>query len=84
MTTEKLEKAKQLVEFIDELKYQKSRWENAQSIHKLELSTTIKRCNDESVTGTDEKYVNFEELRCLTIARINKRLEMLQSEFDNL
>lgn len=70
MTVEKLEKAKRLLEFIDKLKGQKGRWENAQSVYRLELSTATERCNNERITEVDKKYVNFEELRLLAIARI--------------
>lgn len=79
MTEEKLEKAKQLLAFINELKNQRSRWENSESIHELQLNNTANqaRC-------VDTKWVNFEEIRLLAMARITKRLEELQQEFDNL
>lgn len=80
MTEEKLEKAKQLLAFINELKNQKSKWE----VYRLELSTAIERCSNEGLMEVDKKWVNFEEIRLLAIARITKRLEELQQEFDNL
>ena len=46
MTKEKLEKAKQLLAVINELEDQKSRWENAKSIYRLELSTATERCRN--------------------------------------
>ena len=84
MTKEKLEKAKQLLAFINELEDQKSRWENAKRIYKLELSTATERCRNEGLRDVDKRWVNFEELRLLAIAKITKRLEELQQEFDNL
>jgi hypothetical protein len=84
MTKEKLEKAKQLLAVINELEDQKSRWENAKSIYRLELSTATERCRNERLRDVDKRWVNFEELRLLAIAKITKRLEELQQEFDNL
>lgn len=84
MTEEKLEKAKQLRGFISDLKNQKSKWENAKSIYRLELSTAAEKCSNERLMEVNEYWVNFEEIRLLAIARITKRLEELQQEFDNL
>lgn len=84
MTEEKLEKAKQLLAFINELKNQKSKWENAKRVYRLELSDATERCSNERLMEVDKYWVNFEEIRLLTIAKITKRLEELQQEFDNL
>lgn len=84
MTEEKVERASLLLKWIKELKDQKSRWEDAKNIYRLELSTATERCRSERISEVSEHWINFEELRLLAIARISKRLDELQEEFDNL
>lgn len=84
MTTEKVERANQLLEWIRKLENQRSRWESSKSIYKLELSTATERCRSEIIQEVDKYWVNFEDLKLLAISRISKRIEELQIEFDNL
>lgn len=44
MTEEKLNKGGELIKYIKRLIEQKEKWEEANAIHKIELSTTITYC----------------------------------------
>ena len=79
MTEEKVERANQLLKWIEELKDQKSEWENSKSIFRVELNNQY-----DQARCVDARWINFEEIKLLAIARISKRLEELQREFDNL
>lgn len=84
MTEEKVERANQLLKWIEELKDQKSRWENAKSIYRLEVISRDNEYRNRAIKEVNTRWVNFKELKLLAIARISERLEELQREFDNL
>lgn len=41
-------------------------------------------CRTEDYEETDTSYINFEEMKMLVLARMNKRLEQLKQEFEAL
>lgn len=84
MTEEKLNKGRELIEYIKYLIEQKEKWEEANAIHKIELSTTIIYCRQSKYMEVDNNFVNFEDVKLLALARIQKRIDELQKEFDAL
>lgn len=84
MTEEKLNKGRELIKRIKYLIEQKEKWEEANAIHKIELSTTITYCRQSKYMDVDDSFVNFEDIKLLALARIQKRIDQLQKEFDAL
>lgn len=82
MTEEKLNKGGELIKRIKRLIEQKEKWEEANAIHKIELSTTIAYCRQSKYV--DYSFVNFEDMKLLALARIQKLIDELQKEFDAL
>lgn len=82
MTEEKLNKGGELIKRIKRLIEQKEKWEEANAIHKIELSTTITYCRQSKYM--DYSFVNFEDMKLLALARIQKLIDELQKEFDAL
>lgn len=84
MTEEKLNKGEELIKHIKRLIEQKEKWEEANAIHKIELSTTTTHCRQSRYMGVDYSFVNFEDMKLLALARIQKLIDELQKEFDAL
>lgn len=84
MTEEKLNKGGELIKRIKRLIEQKEKWEEANAIHKIELSTTIIYCRQSEYMDVDYSFVNFEDMKLLALARIQKLIDELQKEFDAL
>lgn len=82
MTEEKLNKGGELIKDIKYLIEQKEKWEGANTIHRIELSNTIAYCA--RYMDVDNNFVNFEDIKLLALARIQKRIDQLQKEFDAL
>lgn len=84
MTEEKLNKGEELIKRIKRLIEQKEKWEEANAIHKIELSTTTTYCRQSKYMDMDYSFVNFEDMKLLALARIQKLIGELQKEFDAL
>lgn len=84
MTEEKVKKGQQLLEWISKLDSQKGRWERAERISRLELSTRKESSGAESFYSVDANLVNFDDLKLLVLAKLERRIKELQEEFDNL
>ena len=84
MTEEKLNKGRELIKRIKYLIEQKEKWKEANAIHKIELSATIACCRQSKYMDVDDSLVNFEDIKLLALARIQKRIDQLQKEFDAL
>ena len=85
MTEEKLNKGGELIKHIKYLIGQKEKWKEAKAIIcKIELSTTITYCGQTKYMEMDYNFVNFEDIKLLALARIQKRIDELQKEFDAL
>lgn len=80
MIEEKLNKGGELIKYIKCLIEQKEKWKEANAIHKIELSTTY--CGQSKYMEVDNNFVNFEDVKLLALARIQKRIDELQKEFD--
>ena len=78
MIPETLKRAKELYEAIRNLINQKDKWNNANGIYNIQLKDGM------AYTPVNVDYIDFEVLRTLVLAKINKELEQLQEEFDSL
>lgn len=83
MTEEKLNKGGELIEYIKRPIEQKEKWEEANAIHKTELSTTITHRGQSKYMEVDNNFVNFEDVKLLILARIRKRIDELQKELND-
>lgn len=79
MTEEKVEKGKELLMKLGRLKAQKERWQDAVSIKELRVID----CNH-NIYCIDGCFINFEEVKLLVLAKIDRRIDEIQREFDNL
>ena len=79
MTEEKIEKGKELLMKLGRLKIQKERWQNAVGISNLEVTD---RNRETCCIGYS--FINFEEVKLLVLAKIDRRIDEIQKEFDNL
>jgi hypothetical protein len=79
MTKEQVKQGVELLKKLSWLKDQKNRWEKACRFYRLEV-VDCKR----SYSNIDGSFVNFEELKLLTIAGIDARIKEIQKEFDEL
>lgn len=78
MTQETLKRAEELFEAIRGLINQKDKWNNTNGICNVQLKDGM------AYTPVNVAYIDFEVLRTLVLAKINKELEQLQEEFDSL
>ena len=79
MTEEKIEKGKELLMKLGRLKNQKERWQNAVGINNLEVTD---RNRETYYVGYS--FINFEEVKLIVLAKIDRRIDEIQEEFDNL
>lgn len=82
MTEEKVKKGEELLKKLSYLKDQRQRWEKGEKIFHLEVYTTTNYGRD--VISIDDSFINFNEVKLLAIAKINKRIDEVQREFDEL
>lgn len=82
MTEEKVKKGEELPKKLSYLKDQRQRWEKGEKIFRLEVYTTTNYGRD--VISIDDSFINFNEVKLLAIAKINKRIDEVQREFDEL
>lgn len=84
MTEEKVKQGEVLLEKIAWLEDQKKRWEGSQEIRCLEVCNRDNYGNAGRVSQVAKDFVNFQDLKLLALARIERRLKEVQAEFDNL
>lgn len=84
MTEGKVKQAEELLKKLDYLKDQKRRWEIGQEIRCLEVCNRDNYGHVGSVLQIDKDFINFQNMKLLVIARIEKRLKEVQEQFDNL
>lgn len=82
MTEEKVKKGEELLKKLSYLKDQRQRWEKGEKIFRLEVYITTNYSRD--VISIDDSFINFNEVKLLAIAKINKRIGEVQREFDEL
>lgn len=84
MTEEKIKKGEELLKKIAWLEDQKVRWEVGQEIRCLEVCDRDNYGHVGRVLQVGKDFVDFQDLKLLAIARIERRLKEVQREFDNL
>lgn len=84
MTEEKVKQGEALLKKIAWLEDQKRRWEIGQEIRSLEVCDKDNYGHVNKVLQVDRDFINFQDLRLLALARIERRLKEVQTEFDNL
>lgn len=84
MTEEKIKQGEELLRKLGNLKEQKKKWELAKKIRRLELCTLFDYGRDGLVLEVKSEFINFDDLKLLVLAKLNKRIEEVQKEFDNL
>lgn len=80
MTEERLKKANELLERIKEYQKEIASWKMAVSFRNKEISLRSDDMSYEVRTG----FIDFEVAKTLTLARLKKDLEVLETEFKNL
>jgi hypothetical protein len=80
MTEERLKKANELLERIKEYQKEIASWKMAVSFRNKEVSLRSDDMSYEVRTG----FIDFEVAKTLTLARLKKDLEVLETEFKNL
>lgn len=80
MTEERLKKANELLERIKEYQKEIASWKMAVSFRNKEVSLRSDDTSYEVRTG----FIDFEVAKTLTLARLKKDLEVLETEFKNL
>lgn len=84
MTEEKVKQGEALLKKIAWLEDQKRRWEVGQEIRCLEVCDRDNYGHVSRVSQVAKDFVNFQDLKLLALARIERRLKEVQTEFDNL
>lgn len=84
MTKEKIKQGEELLKKLSWLEDQKERWEVCQKIKCLELCTLDSYGHIGKVMQVSDNFIDFEYLKLLALARIDKRINEVQKEFDNL
>lgn len=84
MTEEKVKKGEELLKHLSKLKDQKSRWEKAECFFRLEVADRKEYNGRQNTFSVDDSFINFEEIKLLAIAKISRRIEQVQREFDEL
>ena len=80
MTEERLKKANELLERIKEYQKEIASWEMAVRFRNKEVQLRADDMGYEVRTG----FIDFEVVKTLTLARLKKDLEVLETEFKNL
>lgn len=84
MTEEKVRKGEELLKRLSYLKDQKQRWEKGERFLHPEVCTIGDYGRVQSFMSIDASFINFDEIKLLAIAKINKRISEVQKEFDEL
>ena len=84
MTEEKVKQGEELLKKLSWLKDQKSRWERACSLQRLEVADYKEYNGRGNTFSIDDSFINFEEIKLLAIAKIDRRIREVQKEFDEL
>lgn len=83
MTTEQLENGAKLAEQIGALEAQLEGWKRATRFTYVQI-TLYSKGDDRSFDKMKTAYIDFDVLKTLTIARIEKELNELKQQFESL
>ena len=84
MTEEKVKKGEELLKKLSYLKDQRQRWEKGEKFLHPEVCTIGEYGKVQSSMSIDDSFINFDEIKLLAVAKINKRINEVQREFDEL
>lgn len=84
MTEEKVKQGEELLKSLDKLKDQRKMWEEGMRFYKVELANTKEYDSRQSTFRIDSSFINFDEVKLLIIAKIDKRISEVQEKFDRL
>lgn len=84
MTEEKINKGKELLQKLHNLKEDRKIWEKGVILWSIAVSDKYDYIDQSNVYRVRCGYVDFEKLKEDTLANIDKMIEETQREFDNL
>ena len=84
MTEEKVKQGEELLKKLSRLKDQRDRWERGVCFFRLELADVKEYNRRQNTFSIDASFINFDEVKLLAIAKIDKRISEVQEEFDRL
>lgn len=84
MTEEKVKQGEKLLTELSRLKDLKNKWERACRFYSLEVADYKEYDGRGSSFVIDDSFINFEEVKLLTISKIDRRIREVQREFDEL
>lgn len=79
MTEEKVKEGQKLLDKLDKLRKEKDNWERTISISELRL-----KLNVAGSVKVDESFINYDNLKLLVISKIQRRIDEIQQQFNNL
>lgn len=79
MTEEKVKEGQRLLDKLDKLRKEKDNWERTISISELRL-----KLNVAGSVKVDESFINYDDLKLLVISKIQRRIDEVQQQFNNL
>lgn len=79
MTEEKVKEGQRLLDKLDRLRREKGSWERTISISELRL-----KLNSSVSIRVDESFINYDDLKLLVISKIQRRIDEVQQQFNNL
>ena len=84
MTEEKVKQGEELLKRLSRLKDQRDRWERGVCFFRPELADVKGYNGRQNTFSIDDSFINFDEVKLLAIAKIDKRISEVQEEFDRL
>lgn len=87
MTEEQLKDGQNLIDKIKTLEKRIAAWNKSTKIHHIVLSNPSERCSYQMETYEDHNisaYIDFDVIKTLVLANMNKRLEGLEEQFRKL
>ena len=84
MTEEKIKRGEELIKKLSHLRDERRRWEIAVRFFRIEVSDTMTYDRTQKVFSVGDDFINFNELKLLVLAKIDRRIEEVQTEFDEL
>ena len=79
MTEEKVKEGQRLLDKLDKLRREKDNQERTISISELRL-----KLNLAGSVKVDESFINYNDLKLLVISKIQRRIDEIQQQFNNL
>lgn len=87
MTEKQLKDGQNLIDKINRLEKRIAAWNKSTKIHHIVLSNPSERCSYQFETYEDDNisaYIDFDVVKTLALSNMNKRLDELKEQFQNL